>query len=274
VIVKVAQTTTTIGKSKSMSDITNLVPYDDYTDEAAEDEAAALAEVGSDVVKFPVGESVWRILPSIDGSGTPFKKVWQHFIKLPGMERGVSFACPRKHSRRYCPSCVKASELRKSGSKLDRDVAGELTASYRVYANAIHRLGGGNASGPHTLAFGKSIHEQLNDLKRSKHGGNFSHPINGYDIIVTRKGTGLNTEYKVDASREDSQLSESVEQMNDWITGQNDLSHYAIAPEREELESMLTGVFPDAGARALPAGGARRQRRRSAQDDIIEGEAE
>lgn len=253
-----------------MSD-TNLVVFGDYTDEAAQAEAEDLASSGSEFAKIPVGESVWRILPPPKGKSSPFKTVYQHYIKLPGMERGVSFACPRIHDRRPCPACKKATELKGSRNTTDQKLARELSASRRVMTNAIMRGSNGEDKGPVILAFGKSIHEQLNTIRNSKNGGNYCHPIDGFDIVITRKGQGLDTEYQVAAAREDSPLNESVQQMNDWITMQAALDQYALPPNDEELMELLgtvPGVTPPPRQMAAGSGrGGGRRARRTAEDD-------
>lgn len=249
-----------------MSD-SNLVDFGDYTDEAAAAEAEDLAASGSEFAKIPVGESVWRILPPAAGKTSPFKTVYQHYIKLPGMERGVSFACPRIHDRRPCPACKKATELKGSRNATDQKMARELSASRRVMANVILRGANGEDKGPLILGFGKQIHEQLNTIRNSKNGGNFCHPIDGFDVVINRKGQGLDTEYLVSAAREDSPLHESVQQMNDWITMQAALDQYALPPSEEDLAEMLSTVPGAAPATRQMTGGRGRRSARTAEDD-------
>ncbi len=257
----------------------NLVDFGDYTDEAAQEEAEDLAKSGGQFAKIPIGESQWRILPPPKGETSPFKTVYQHYIKLPGMEKGLTFACPRIHDRRHCPACAQANKLKGSTSKTDQRMARELQAGRRVMCNAIQRTSNGDV-GPQILAFGKQIHEQLNNLRNSRQGGNFTHPIEGFDIVIQRKGQGMDTEYHVSAARDDSQLSESVEEMNDWISNQADLSSYALPPSEDELQEMmqqLPGAPTTGGGRStrqLPAGGGgRSSRRRTAEDDAFNEEA-
>lgn len=248
----------------------NLVKYGEWSADEAEKEKEDLAKsgTGAEFMKLAVGRNVVRVLPPALGKKTPFKVFYQHFINVPGQTNAVSFACPRMEAKRYCPACEKADALRATGNPADYDLAGQLFAKRRVFVNVIDRKN--PESGPKILAFGKTVHEQMLALRTDEDaGGDYTHPANGFDLVIEREGTGKNdTSYKVFPARKQSALGN-----DEWIMMQHNLDAYARVPSQEELERMIkgqpsgsSGTRPAAGGGGRPAGG----KRRTAADDAID----
>jgi len=211
--------------------------YSSYSAETADAEKAASESEGKNYMKLKVGRNVVRILPPPEGESSVFKVVYQHFLELPG-KKG-SFMCPRIMNKQHCPICAKADELKASGRKADMEAANDLFARRRVFCSVIDRAD--EAAGPKVLGIGKTVHEPLLDMRRNEDvGGDFAHPIEGFDIIITRTGTGKNdTKYTVSAARNNSQLAGDEETMQGWIDGQADLSAIARLPDAEAMAEFL-----------------------------------
>jgi hypothetical protein len=252
---------------------TNLVKYGGYSVESAKVEEEELGKGGADFMKLEVGKNVVRFLPPPIGRSSPFVVVHQHFIRTDGMSTPAVFACPRMMSKKPCPACGEADRLRATGNPADRERAGEFFSSTRVFSSVIDRKH--PEMGPRVLAFGKSIHKELTAIRKDEaDGGDFSDPTGGFDIVITRVGTGKNdTEYSV-RTRAPAPLADSVEQMNDWIEAQVDVNVYARVPTAQELQKILslkpTGDRESSRAVAGNGGGGSRRETptRTAQDDL------
>lgn len=250
--------------------MSNLAKYGSYDLDAANEEQEELDKSGSgaDFMKLEAGRNVVRFLPPAPGKRTPFLVTYQHFIKLPGQDNMV-FTCPRMMQRQPCPACAEAERLKATGNPADADLASGLFARRRVFANVIDRAN--PEKGPRIVGFGKTVHEQLVALRTDEDaGGDYTHPIEGFDIIIERVGTSKNdTKYTVRPARQTSQLASTEEQIDNWISIQHNLDQFTRIPSKDELARMFSGVPSTAApaGRSRPTGGARRP---SAQDDAID----
>lgn len=255
-----------------MGEKTNLVPFGSYEIESAQSERSVLDKEGSgEFLKIPVGRTQIRILPPPAGQKTPFVVVHQHYIQMPGDDKPIVFVCPRVSSRgkKHCPACEKAEEMYRSSNPMDRKRGQALFPKRRVFCNVIDRKDPEAGSKP--FAFGYQIHDQLVNYREDPEDSvDFTHPEEGCDIVIKRKGTSKNdTEYKVilhDRGRK-SPLADTVEEMNDLITGQKDLARYTAIPGEEEIIDMLEGNRPSRGDRELPSDTGRGRRRNRDDDD-------
>jgi hypothetical protein len=216
-----------------------------YDEETAAQEKADCAAGSAQFYKFKVGRNILRILPPPPGPGqkSPYKTVFQHFIQMPGGSKSVICS---KAARTPCPVCDHVAELRKSKLAQDQQVASDLFARRRVFANVIDRAD--EAAGPKVAAFGKTIHEQLSALRNDKlAGADYLDPENGFDVIIERTGSGKNdTEYDVRLARKSTPLQSAgdLEVMQEWIDNQHDLAAFARLPSPAEIRALLTGEDP------------------------------
>lgn len=186
------------------------------------------------------GKTIVRFLPAMAGMPGPLVEVMQHFVRLPGKEKPVVFACPRSMAREFCPLCARADQYRGSRHKKDQEMARELYSSLRVYANVIDR--GDEAAGPKILGFGRTIYSDLIKLREDDDFGDFTHPKSGYDIQITRTGTGrFSTKYTVIPRMPGAPLKNMQ-----WVELQPDLSSLVEVPSLEEIEKRLSGEEEDA----------------------------
>lgn len=247
--------------------MSNLVKFGSYTEEAAKAEAQELSKGGSDFMKLDVGKNVVRFLPPPVGQRSPFAVVHQHYVQLDGMTSAASFNCTRMMANRGCPVCSMVDKLRRTGNPVDYDRAGELLPRQRIFANVIDRKH--PELGPRVIAYGKTIHKALAAVRED---GDFTHPIDGYDIAITRKGTGKNdTEYEVRASRSNSKLAETTEQMNEWLSAMADVQQFARVPSDDQIRKILglPAVAGGSGGGSASDGG--RRATRTADQDVTEG---
>ncbi len=281
-----------------------VLKYNDYDVEAAQAELDESEQGGANFFKVKAGKNYMRILPPPAGQRSPFRVTYQHYLNMPGAQgKTQSVICARLEAKQACLVCQKVDELRASQAKADQDAASDLFARRRVFCNVIDR--NDEEHGPKIYAFGKTVHEQLLALRTdSKGGGNYVDPIDGFDIIIERKGTGKNdTEYTVRGDRNSSPLGPADDVMQEWIDTQHNLNLLAKLPESDKVAGYLgggddeeaeapaparrgapaargaaRGGAPQVGARVAQAAVARRgdraPARRTAEDDAIDVEGE
>jgi len=241
--------------------MSNLVKFGSYTADAADQEQKQLNADSGEMLKLNPGKNVLRVLPPAEGQQSPFATTYQHFVKNEaGM---VSVNCPRMMLKKPCPLCNFANTMRNRGSASDRDTGFQYLPKRRIYASVIDRRS--PEAGPKVFAFGKMIHEALLSLRKDEDWGDFSHPIDGFDITIEKSGEGLNTDYRVNP-RKHGALAQTDEQMNEWLGTMPDLARFAYVPSVQEitkklgaigfeLEGQMEGLVEKRSTRAaLPAG--------------------
>jgi hypothetical protein len=250
--------------------MSNLTKYADFSIEDAEEAEEELAKLGSaDFFKPASGKNVVRFLPAKAGQKT-FVTVQQHFVDMPG-GKAVSFVCPRIHAKRPCPACTKADKLRATGNPNDEQAARKLMPNLRVYAGIVDRKN--PEAGVRVFPFGKQVYEQLLAIRKNEEGGgNFVDPgPQGFDIVIEKSGTGLNTEYKVLPARKESPLGN-----DEWLDNLPDLARYGRVDSEEELQKRLGGGGRGGrgGGRGGRGGGSGKSASRNIADDTIDLTAE
>jgi len=248
---------------------TNLADFfEEYTPEEA-DKDRRFIDSGGDFVKLKVGRNTFRIVPKQKGQEDLFFKVYVHYIRLPGKEEPVVINCAKMMTggKRQCDVCTKANKLKASSNPLDQNIAKDWYPKARTFCNVIDRKD--PEGGIKKWGFGKQIFDQINDLRNDPEDPvDFSHPINGYDLHITRKGTGKNdTEYRVKLAGKPSKLCEDMEDMKDYILNQPDLSVHQQLPSSEDIKKLMRGEAPNS-RRQLSSGDEGRTPSRTAADDI------
>lgn len=214
---------------------TGIAEYGEFSPEALRDEEEFTDKAeASDWLEKPEGDTAVRFMPPPVGEGLPWIVIYEHSIKLPGMNFPVRFPCPKLMARKPCSYCAKSEALKKSGNKADKDLGFELSAKRQCYADVIDRSK--QEHGPFIFSFGKKIHEPLKGiLSNPKKGGNFFHPVNGRDIILNREGKGqFDTVYTVTASMETSPFAPDPETMKRWLAMRHDFSSFVVPKSDEE----------------------------------------
>lgn len=254
-------------KKKIKKKSQNVQVWEDWSDEEAVEQHARIQREsgGGDYLDMRDGDNYYRFLPPPRGVRSPFVEVWQHFfgrdIPVPGREKALVYACPAKMENEPCLVCERAAELSRSRGKDDRELAKDMRPRLRVFANVIDM--DNPDMGPQVLPFGKQVLDDLMAIRKDpRKGGNFTHPVSGFTIIVTKKGSGMNTKY---SATPDMQGAEEIEDY-DWIKDQIDLQDQKRLPSEEDETLAISAVDlasggSSDGSRALPQqrGGGRRK---------------
>lgn len=250
-----------------------LVQFGDFTlDDVEEQEKEAAATSGSGIIwKIPQGKSVIRVIPPKPGEKL-MKVAYVHYLDVPGVGR-ISFNCPRLMAKRQCQVCAQEAKLISTGEEVDNKKAQKLRAKRRLFMPIIVR--GEEESGPRILAFGKMIEDQLIEIRKDEDdGGNFAHPVNGFDLKLSRTGDGQNdTKYKVSKTGGTKPLSADAAQMKEWIEEQPSADRFLRVLTDDQIEAKLNGEDvreDDDRPRRKPE--QQRKPQRSVNDDIEDGE--
>jgi hypothetical protein len=214
------------------------------------------AEKGRSFAKRPPqGRSVWRFLPPIKGTGgNPFFHVWVHFVRERGNRDNIiaSGTCPSKMGAgEICVICSEVSRLRRTGVKEDKDYADSLRAENHIYANTVNL----EEEDPKVIVMNvpQDVYKTLSGLLKDKEaGGDFTHPERGYNIVITRTGSGRNdTEYDAVPARNASKIMNAG-----WLGKMNSLPDAAGLIDTALVSAAFAGkALPEsakAPAAALP----------------------
>jgi hypothetical protein len=228
-----------------------LALYEDFELDALETdrEESKKASSGKMLGKLAEGKTVLRMLPPRKGSSckTPWRVVWMHYVSIPGLQNDVSFVCPRMEAKLPCQVCTRARQMEASSNPVDQERGRKLMPSRQLFANVIKRAA--PEDGVKIWRFGKKVHEQLQEIRDPDQGLglNFTHPVNGRDLIVLRKGTGqFDTEYKVNVDpKGDSPLSQDATELRAFLEQMHNLDALAVVPSDQEIRELLSGKKPD-----------------------------
>jgi hypothetical protein len=217
-----------------------VIEFEEYTAEDAQrDKAEQQAQSGGGkYIKIQPGKNTFRILPARPEER--WKRVfWKHFIDVPGAGT-VSFCCPRLETKgsRKCVACERERKLRGSGNPLDEKLADRHKPTRKVVCNAVDRRN--EEAGPAIFEYGTGIDRDLTEM-RDIEDVNFTHPLNGSDIVIFKTGQGRSqTRYKVKEGKP-CRLHEDTNVIRDWIANQVDLRNFVKLESDEEIEAKLNG---------------------------------
>jgi len=231
-----------------------------------EDIGAAVEDAGRAITGRwdpPQGESVLRVLPARPGEKV-IVVAHMHFAKIAGLEKSVICNCPRLMEDKPCPLCEEFMRLSGSRSKADRDLAYSV---YRVQPRGTLNIlvRGQERKGVQRWSVTKARMDELLALRRGKGGGDYSNPTEkGFDLILNRTGTGLDTEYKLMTDRTCSPLVVNEDGVYDeekalWlIQNQPDNRVYLETPTYGEIEAMMRGETVERRSGGSTGGSERR----------------
>lgn len=251
-----------------MAEGTNLVQFQEYTKEMAEAESRALNTGGH--FKLKEGSNIVRFLPAKLGWPGPMAVASQHYVDVPGRDKAAVFVCPRVMAKRPCIVCNQAERLVASGNQADKKRGEDMLPNNQVFANVVDRRE--PDKGPQKFRFGKQVHAFLKKLRdNAVAGGDFTHPLTGFDLSIERTGTGFDTKYNVLAARNSSPLHPDPVVMNNWIASQADIHAMTKVPTDEEICQLL-GLDPAAAAHFSVPSAPSLGGMRTAQDEALEAQ--
>lgn len=224
--------------------------WDDYTPELMEKDAARINSHSSGTTrKLENGRHVYRALPGKKGWGSPFRETHTHWFQDAKGKFG--YLCPADmEPGKRCPIDPAVAQLAASPNDVDQKAADQIKSKPRGLLNMIRLKSDGTWTAPETYDLPyKTVYKKLVEKAKDPDAGiNFSHPVTGCDIIITRTGsTKDNTEYAVELARKSTQL-----QVVDAIQTQPDVTKHGNPSGRSLMERAIEAVEDMTG---LPAGG-------------------
>lgn len=189
----------------------------------------ALPNSGS-IFKFKEGKNILRVLPALEGKELPWVETYSHYHgNWANSDKALVFNCPKQMAGQRCPSCEQYSKLMATGNPIDYKNARNYSPVLRVYASIIDRKE--PEVGVQVVAFGLSVLKGLQNLLIDEdiYGEDFTHPLEGADLIVTKETKGKEyPKYSVSIrAREYDRLADSADQMREWLQARPDLDSYA-----------------------------------------------
>lgn len=167
----------------------------------------------ADVMKVPNGKNKFRILPAHPDLG-PDADFWadfgQHFIKDTEGKTKFVYVCADKTFGRPCGVCHALEVAGRSASTDDEIKAIEESRCKRaeIIVNVLHLNSSDKANVPQLLQLTPTTFAKILDLVDEY--GDIVSLTEGTDLIITREGSGLNTEYSVQPARESKKVDPSV----------------------------------------------------------------
>lgn len=162
------------------------------------------------------GASLIRILPPYSGEDW-YKETWSHFGI--GVDR-KPIACARRLLDEPCHICEQVDELRKSEDPRDVELTTQIAARRRVFYNIIDL--DDIESGVQIFSSGVTIFKDLLMYVADPDWGDITDPEEGYDIVIEREGTGIDTKYNTRAKKNptaliDPGLLEDLRDLDDMV---------------------------------------------------------
>lgn len=180
------------------------------------------------------GRNVIRILPAKDGQEFYSEAVVRY--NVGPKNRMVTVPTDSKEP---CPIREFVDALYKSGDKGDEKLAKKMKASTRYYFNVIDRsVEEDSEEYGKVLVFGcgTTIFTDILGIIVDPDFGDITNPDEGYDIIITKSGKGLDTEYKTVARPKQTAIG-----IADWREKLYDLAKIATPKSLEKREQILSG---------------------------------
>lgn len=213
-----------------------------------------------DYAKVKDGRNVFRILPGATEDDFFAEEAFVHYsVGAEGNNKGFTAICPTSRGDHHkCPICDHARQVKALSKAKDDEydkLARSLFRKKRVYMNVIDRSldlsqftfedGKWKNVGTDTdlpqspvqiLSTGVSVYKSILGIMSDPEYGDITHPTEGLDVIITKSGTGFNTEYDVKTVRKESPIG-----LENWKEGLSDLSVLSKSKSYDELKAMLDG---------------------------------
>jgi len=158
------------------------------------------------------GKNQVRILPATWDKPTHYGM--DVFVHYGIGSDNQSYLCLDATKGEKCPICEERKQADRAG---DSDYAKSLQATKRVLVWVINR--GAESDGPQLWSMPWTIDRDINSLTLEEEGGILAmdDPEDGYDVHITRTGTGLKTKYLVKIARRASPLADDPDKAQEWL---------------------------------------------------------
>ena len=212
------------------------------------------------------GDNVIRILPPTwDNPDHYGLTLGFHFSIGP---EHSAFICPFKFKRAPCPICEKKDKLERMGMEKESK---SLRATLRTLVWLIDRNDEGK--GPQLWGMPLSkVDSKILEMSKNKRTGELypvDDPEEGYDIFLTKTGTGLNTEYTVQIDRSPTPVNAK------WVefVVKNPLPSILVHYDEETIRVEMEGVAPSEVSDEPPLPSAKHQMMEEAEEPPMEAPA-
>ena len=135
-------------------------------------------------------------------------------------------------------------------SSTDERASKEFNPSMRNIGFAIDREN--PEKGIQMFAFGAMIKKRLIHF-REKLDKDFTHPAEGFDLVIDRTGQGLDTEHQTDLGSQ-GPITNNDAQLDQWLEGLPDLDTFAKVLTYDEIVAKFSasGAAPQVEQRPQP----------------------
>jgi hypothetical protein len=184
-----------------------------------------------------------RILPGLDPASADkdfFCKGIAHYFVSPTNPK-IPVICPKsKNPKAFCPVCEQVQTLSKSANKADNLTADKLRGKARYYMGVFVREGE-DAGKVMVYSAPKVVYMKVLTYLEDTEYGDITHPTEGYDLKISRTGTGKDTRYDVTASPKVSPISDDPAEIEQVLANQPELWRFREAPSSDEIEKFMAG---------------------------------
>jgi len=204
------------------------------------------AQGGVKFWKTKEGRSKFRLIVDWPGNnGVYFRDVATHYKVGPEKK---SITCTKmtstlaKQSGKECYLCDKVLELMSSEDESAQAAGKELRATTRYLMNIFVRNTGTEGGGLKIGQFPRTVHEAIYEFVfNPEDHGEITDLIEGNDIIVERKGSGLDTKYKVSLAKIASPLSTNEREIKQVLEQAVDLNRFINFTDEETMRAAFGG---------------------------------
>lgn len=178
-------------------------------DEAAAAKDVAAAQRGSGarhvtLSKLDPGTVVYRIAPAKPDRRSPLVIRGTHFLKaLSKTDKTLAIPCVATQFSRPCEVCAAVKALQEAAvdnpafAEIAKDCESTFSFVFAALDTAIP-LDPDALADSFVIVEGKrTVFNGLTSMRNNPREGDFSHPLQGFGVQITKKGSGMNTEYAV-----------------------------------------------------------------------------
>lgn len=194
--------------------------------------------------KLGQGTTKVRVLPGQDPGSVDkdfFVLVYLHY-KVSPTKPTVPVVCAKTTDpRNVCPICDYIKELNASEDPNDKRQAEEMGQRMK-YAMCVLPLEGEDRGKVQVFMSPKKVWQKIISLGGDSDYGDVTHPYEGFDLKLTKSGTGKkNTEYDAVPVRNPSPIASDPEEIKEILSNQFDLWRFKVVPSAEEVIAFMNG---------------------------------